>query len=85
MGRRVGNTEHGVYRVLVTRRSSETGEVLYQESEGPYATPGSAKGRVRWAKDRNERWTKDGTVTVTIEVQGMERPKWDTLSVETME
>lgn len=84
MGRKLRGTDHGAYRLVVTERSTETGEIVSSSSEGPYASLAAARGRVAWAKRGAEWWVKQGHVTVEIEVQEIENPQWVTLSKEVL-
>lgn len=84
MGRKLRGIDHGAYRLVVTKRSVETGEVVSTSSEGPYATLAAVRGRVAWAKSEAEWWVKRGQITVEIEVQTIENPQWVTLSKEVL-
>lgn len=85
MGRKLRGIDHGAHRLVVTKRSVETGEVVSTSSEGPYATLAAARGRVVWAKRDAEWWVKRGKFTVEIEVQSIENPQWATVTKEVLD
>lgn len=84
MGRKNARVYDEAHRLVTTVTNNETGEVVREYSEGPYATLAAAKGRLPWARRDHEYSVSRGRITVKVEVQSVEDPKWVTVLDEDM-